>query len=530
MDWSASDSMEVKGIIKQGEYYDSVTLMQAVNSINALSGVIDSAIVMGTKENKSILESSGLMLDEFKFSIDTDLLIAVKADTLEQADQVLAEVNTVLKSVRKRGDSGSTPLPRSIDAAVKLLPGSNLVLISVAGRYAGDVAMKSLKSGLHVMLFSDNVPLEQEIALKQYAVKQGLLVMGPDCGTAIINGVPLAFANKVNRGNIGIVAAAGTGLQEVSCLISNKGAGISQAIGTGGRDIKKEVGGLMFIESIRMLLEDRDTKVLLLISKPPHPEVLAKIGQILQGSKKPVVAAFLGAKAEEIQKYGIHPASSLEEAALLSVAYSIGKEIKEIENIIIQQREAIKTLAKKESSKLASGQKYIRGLFSGGTFCYEAQLLLQDLVDNLNSNVPIGKTKKLANSLQSQHHTLIDLGEDEFTVGRPHPMIDYSLRNKRIIEEANDPETAVILLDIVLGFGSNPDPLKEILPAIKTAQDMAKKNNRYIFFICSVTGTDADPQNRTKVVQGLKDNTVWVMESNATASLFAGYIISNNRQ
>jgi FdrA protein len=528
MDWSASDPMEVKGIIKKGEYYDSVTLMQAVKSINALSGVIDSAIVMGTKENKSILETSGLLLDEFKKSSDTDLLIAVKADTPERAEQVLAEVNTVLKSVRKRSDSGSAPLPRSIDAAVKLLPGANLALISVAGRYAGDVAMKVLKSGLHVMLFSDNVPIEQEIALKQYTVKQGLLVMGPDCGTAIINGVPLAFANKVNRGNIGIVAAAGTGLQEVSCLISNQGAGISQAIGTGGRDVKKEVGGLMFIESIRMLLEDWNTKVLLLISKPPHPEVLEKVGKILQENKTPVVAAFLGTKAEDIQKYGIHTAGSLEEAALLSIAYSTETGIKEIEKTISQQRKIIKTQAKTESRKLASGQKYIRGLFSGGTFCYEAQLILQELVDNLYSNVPVGKTTKLANSLRSQHHTLIDLGEDEFTVGRPHPMIDYSLRNKRIIEEASDPETAVILLDIVLGFGSNPDPLKEIIPAIKTAQDIAKKDNRYIFFVCSVTGTDADPQNRAKVVQGLKDNTVWVMDSNASAGLFAGYIVRNS--
>jgi FdrA protein len=519
--------MVVKGIIKTGEYYDSVTLMQAVKRLNKFSGVIDNAIVMGTKENKSILESSGLLLDEFKMSRDTDLLIVVKANNPERAEQVLAEVNTVLKSVRKHTDSGSAPLPRNIDAAMKVLPDANLAMISVAGRYAGDVAMKALKNGLHVMLFSDNVPLEQEIALKQYAVEQELLVMGPDCGTAIINGVPLAFANKVNRGNIGIVAAAGTGMQEVSCLISNKGAGISQAIGTGGRDVKKEVGGLMFIESIRMLLEDRNTKVLLLISKPPHPEVLEKLGKILQGSKKPIVAAFLGAKAEEIKKYGIHPVSSLEEAALLSIAYSTGKGTKEIGNLIFQQRETIKTQAKTESCKLHSGQKYIRGLFSGGTFCYEAQLLLQDMVDIIYSNAPVGKTIKLANSLRSQEHTLIDLGEDEFTVGRPHPMIDYSLRNKRIIEEASDPETAVILLDIVLGFGSNPEPLIDIIPAIKTAQDIAKEKNRYIFFVCSVTGTDTDPQNRTKVIQSLKDNNVWVMESNAAASLFAGYIVSN---
>lgn len=517
--------MVVKGTIKQGEYYDSVTLMQAVKYINELNGVIDSAIVMGTKENQSILEASGLLLEEFKKSGDTDLLIAVKADTQDRAEQALAEVNTILKSMRKRSSAGSTPSPRSIDAAAKLLPEANLALISVAGRYAGEVAMKSLQSGLHVMLFSDNVPLDQEIALKQYAIELGLLVMGPDCGTAIINGIPLAFANKVNRGNIGIVAAAGTGLQEVSCLISNNGAGISQAIGTGGRDVKKEVGGLMFIEAIKMLLADSNTKVLLLVSKPPHPVVLEKIGKVLQGNTKPVVAAFLGAKPEDIKKYGIHPASSLEEAALVSVEYAQVGATRRVAQIGRGIASPLLSQAKTESSKLSAGQKYIRGLFSGGTFCYEAQVLLQDLVDNLYSNVPVGKTKKLANSLKSQGHTLIDLGEDEFTVGRPHPMIDYSLRNKRIIEEANDPETAVILLDIVLGFGSNPDPLKDIMPAITTAQDNAKKNNRTIIFICSVTGTDADPQNRTKVVQALKDTKVWVLDSNAAASLFTGYIV-----
>ncbi|MFB3895018.1 MAG: acyl-CoA synthetase FdrA [bacterium] len=520
--------MQVKGISKQGEYYDSVTLMQAVKYINELNGVIDSAIVMGTKENKSILEASGMLLDIFKPCGDTDLLIAVKAETAERAEQALAEVNTILKSMRKRSSAGTMSLPRSIDAALKLLPEANLALISVAGRYAGEVAMKSLHSGLHVMLFSDNVPLDQEIALKQFAIDHGLLVMGPDCGTAIINGVPLAFANKVNRGNIGIVAAAGTGLQEVSCLISNNGAGISQAIGTGGRDVKQEVGGLMFIEAIKMLLADSNTKVLLLVSKPPHPEVLEKIGKILQGNTKPVVAAFLGANPEDIKKYGIHPAGSLEEAALVSVAYSTGTGIDKIKDVMKHQPEAVKKIARTESSKLSIGQKYIRGLFSGGTFCYEAQLLLHNLIDNIYSNVPVRKSKKLTNSLRSQEHTLIDLGEDEFTVGRPHPMIDYSLRNKRIIEEASDPETAVILLDIVLGFGSNPDPLKDIIPAIETAQNIAKKNNRYIIFVCSVTGTDADPQNRSKVVQGLND--VWVMESNALASLCAGYIVSNSRQ
>jgi succinyl-CoA synthetase alpha subunit len=519
--------MVIKGLIKKGEYYDSVTLMRAVKRVNELSGVIDSAIVMGTKENRSILEASGLMLDQFRTCIDSDLLIVVKTENDAGADKVLEEVKSVLKSVRKRDNSDSTPLPRSMDAAVKIIPDANLVLISVAGKYAGDVAMKALQRGMHVMLFSDNVPLEQEIDLKRYAVSQGLLVMGPDCGTAIINGVQLAFANVVNRGDIGIVAAAGTGLQEVSCLISNAGAGISQAIGTGGRDVKKEVGGLMFIESMRMLSYDEHTKIILLVSKPPHPEVLEKIGSVVKEIRKPVVAAFLGVKADYLKKYGIIPAGSLEEAALFSVALSSGKKIGDIQNTFGKRKEAIKDIAKPEAGKLQPGQKYIRGLFSGGTFCYEAQLFLMDMVEGIYSNAPTGKSLKLENSLQSQKHTLIDLGEDEFTVGRPHPMIDFSLRDKRLIEEAKDAETAVILLDIVLGYGSNPDPLKEIIPAIKKAQQTAVEGGRHLPFICSVTGTNADPQNRSKVMKGLRDAGVLVMESNAAASTLAGFIAAS---
>jgi len=437
----------------------------------------------------------------------------------------LSGVGTVLQSVRRRVQPGSSPLPRSLPQAQKILPGANLALISVAGRYAGDVAMNALEHGLHVMLFSDNVSLEQEVALKQYAIEHQLLVMGPDCGTAIINGVPLAFANVVTRGDIGIVAAAGTGLQEVSCLISRGGCGVSQALGTGGRDVKKEVGGLMFIKSMQLLAQDPKTKILLLISKPPHPEVLENIGKLAKKIPKPVIGAFLGADHETMKNHGMHPAGTLEEAAALAVILSSGGRAEEVKTHLEKEYELLQMSAKQEAGKLHKPQKYIRGLFSGGTFCYEAQLLLKDLKEPIFSNAPTGISAKLVNSLKSQKHTLIDLGEDEFTVGRPHPMIDYSLRNKRIIEEAADPETAVILLDVVLGYGSNPEPLKDILPSIIQAQKSARQRNRSIVIVCSVTGTDADPQNRILVVKGLEQAGVIVMNSNAAAGLLAGRII-----
>jgi FdrA protein len=515
--------MIIKGQVKKGEYFDSVSLMMASKKLGGLPGILDSAIVMGTSENKAILSASGMMLNPFNAASDTDLLMAVKADSENHAIQALKDAETILSVAHKRDGAESTKDPCSFKAALGVLPQANLALISVAGRYAGVLAQQALQRDLNVMIFSDNVPLEQEISLKQFALERGLIVMGPDCGTAIINGVPLAFANVVSRGNIGIVAAAGTGLQEVSCLISHAGAGISQAIGTGGRDVKKAVGGLMLIEGLQRLGKDPDTEIIVLISKPPDAEVFEKIGKRVASIQKPVVAVFLGSDEESIRQYGMIPATTLADAARISVVLSRG-EAYHCESF--PPLAPLDAMAKVIKDKRSRQQKYIRGLFSGGTFCYEAQILLQDLADGIYSNAPIGKSRPLEDSLKSRKHTLIDLGADEFTVGRLHPMIDYTLRNKRILEEAANPETAIILLDIVLGFGSHPDPLSEIRPPILQAQQLAREQNRHLSVICSVTGTDSDPQNRSQVVAGLSQCGVIVAESNAAACLLARDIIT----
>ena len=420
-------------------------------------------------------------------------------------------------------------MPQSIEAAVQALPGANLAMISVAGRYAGDVAMSSLQQGLHVMLFSDNVPIEKEIELKTYARSKQLFVMGPDCGTAIINGVPLAFANIVNRGNIGIVAASGTGLQEVSCVISNAGCGISQAIGTGGRDVKKEVGGIMFLEAMKALAEDEKTEVILLVSKPPATEVVEKIIAVAKGIQKPVVGIFLGAPAELLKNSNIHAAKTLEEAGLLSVACSKKEKISVTLAALHQRDDTLSALANDVTKKLSSTQKYLRGLFSGGTFCDEAQLLCKDIPGDVYSNIPFGTSKKLKNTGKSEKHTILDLGDDEFTVGKPHPMIDYTARNKRILGEAGDPETAVILLDVVLGYGSNMNPIADLLPVFREIKKIGDQQKRHIPIVCSVTGTDNDPQNRSSVVSALSDAGVTVLESNAAACKTAISIISGRK-
>jgi FdrA protein len=520
--------MKIFGIVKKGEYYDSISIMLIARQVSEMKDVADSAVVMGTKENKSILESSGLMTKEMASAGEMDLIVALKLKDGADGSGMQIKIDALFKALKK-ADDGTALNPQSIEGAITAVPGANLALISVAGRYAGDVAMNSLQHGLHVMLFSDNVPVEKEIELKKYAQTKNLFVMGPDCGTAIINGVPLAFANVVNRGNIGIVGASGTGLQEVSCIISNAGCGVSQAIGTGGRDVKKEVGGIMFIEAMNALAGDRQTEVILLVSKPPAKEVVEKIIAAAKSIAKPVVGVFLGAPAEILKGSNIRQALTLEEAALLAVSFSKKTNIAGAQQDLQKAESEVQTTAKKEAAKLSPGQKYLRALFSGGTFCDEAQLLCQSALGDVYSNIPFGSSKKLENSARSQKHTIIDMGDDEFTVGKPHPMIDYTARNKRILEEAKYPETAVILLDIVLGYGSNMNPLGEILPVLKEVRKISAQQKRYMPVVCSVTGTDKDPQNRSAVVTALKAEGAIVMESNAAASRLACSMVSGNR-
>ncbi len=509
----------IKGIIRKGEYYDSVTLMRVAKEINKMQGIEDSSVVMGTKENLAILKNAGMLIAELENAGDTDLLIVVKATTENYANEAIDGVATFLKEMRNSKDTGENFAPKSFDSALAVLPDANLSLISIAGKYATAEALKAIENNMHVMIFSDNVSIEDELMLKTLANEKALLVMGPDCGTAIINGVPLAFANVVNQGNIGLVGASGTGLQEVTSIISMNGGGISQAIGTGGRDVTKEIGGIMFISALKALANDENTKVICLVSKPPHEDVLQKIANEVKSIKKPIVAIFIGANKELIKKSGAIAAESLEEAALFSVALANNETIDAVKTKTTERSKEIEKLAI-EISKKTKG-KYLRGLFSGGTLCDEAQLIMKHSIGNVYSNTPLHLDYKLQDVWKSKEHTILDLGDDEFTAGRPHPMIDFSLRNKRIVEEAKDKEVAIIMLDVVLGYGSNMQPDAELVPAIAQAKEISPS----LQFICSITGTDKDPQNFTKVKTALERIGVIVMPSNVAASELCTNII-----
>ena len=484
--------------IKPSAYHDSVTLMLAAQAVLKLPGVQDAAVVMGTPANREIIDSAGLLTPEGATARPDDLLIVVKAEDEASALAALTKAEEILAAKAPQAEGGAAQRPKSLASAIAATPDANLAVISVAGRYAAGEARTALENELHVLIFSDNVPLEEEIALKNLAAERGLLCMGPDAGTAIINGVALGFANAVPRGNVGLVSAAGTGLQGVTCGLARAGAGVSQAIGTGGRDLSEAVGGMTMLAGLAALQEDPDTDVIVLISKPPAAAVAARVLAEVKRSNKPTVVCFLGAEPAPIEAAGAIPATNLTQAAALAaaVATATATGVNRCDALVRLEEEskALIPLAAAEQAKLAPGQYALRGLFAGGTFCYEAQLILKNLPDPVYSNAPLVKANRMPDSHVSRGHVCVDLGEDEFTQGRLHPMIDPGLRNRRIAQEARDPATAVILLDIVLGYGAHPDPAGATVEAIREAQHLAAAAGRHVIFVASVCGTEDDPQ------------------------------------
>lgn len=497
--------------IRSGAYYDSVILMQLQRGLAGLPGVVDAGAVMGTEANKHILEQSGLLPEEGLAAGVDDLLIVIKAEGAKAADDALNKVDELL--VRRSKAVDQEYLPKSLDTAVELAPDAHWVLVSVPGRHAARVAHNALDLAKNVFLYSDNVSLQEEIELKQKANRLGLLVMGPDCGTAIINGVGLGFANQIRRGPIGLVAASGTGLQAVSVRIHQLGSGITHALGTGGRDLKADVNGLTAKQGIDLLSRDPETEVIVLISKPPAAQVANSLIQQCRQLDKPVVANFIGHAAASDHVGSVYFASSFDQAAKLAVDLLGSGSIGQAENEV-------------DTSGFESGQRYLRGLFSGGTLAYETLLILRDMVPQVLSNVPLDEADRLPDSMVSQKHTVVDLGEDEFTVGRLHPMMDNDLRIRRLEQEIDDPEVAVILLDVVLGHGAHPDPASELAPAIERAISTAQRSERRLEVVAVVVGTDEDPQDMQAQIEKLESAGALTFTVNAEAARYVGTLVN----
>lgn len=491
-------------------YRDSVALMELSRDLLGRPGVLNAAVMMGTPANLQVMIESGLVANGILEPAPDDIVIAVQAANGDQGAAAIDWATDRLSSTSNRsvGDvaqSDGALRPVRYEGWRGLNESARLAVISTPGDYAASEAWKALKAGRHVFLFSDHVSVEDEIALKRAGQERGLLVMGPECGTAIINGIPLGFANRVRAGGIGLVAASGSGLQEIVCLIDQLGGGLSHAIGTGGRDLSPAVGGLAMRQGIERLLDDDQTEVLILLSKPPDPAVADGILDAVSVSEKPVIVCFLGIEAATDDRPLLHPVGTLEAAAVLAVKLAGADP----PSIVDPPLDAV-----------GSPPHWLYGLFTGGTLAYEAMTILRESVGGVWSNKPLDRAFQLDAVAAGDRHICLDLGAEEYTAGRPHPMIDPALRAELLVAAARESSANVFLLDFVLGYGSHADPVGAMLPAIQEAQQ-----DRDVLFVASVTGTDADPQSRAEQVRKLAQQGVIVAPCNASAARLVAAVL-----
>ena len=476
--------------VRKGTYLDSVALMRMSRAIAGMEGVEEAALMMGTPANHEIMSDAGLMADRGRMAGGGDLVIAIRAESEAIAQKALSEAEAQLDAPSTRGGEAEAWKPRTIRSALESLPDANLALISVPGDFAIGEARKAIRRGLNAMIFSDNVALSDEAELKREARELGRLVMGPDCGTAIIAGVPLAFANRVPSGAIGVVGASGTGIQEITTLIAQAGGGISHAIGVGGRDLKSEVGGISTLMAIEALASDDATHMIVLVAKPPGEDVAKTVLGALSATGKPAVLCLMGAAAMDVPP-GITQTFTLQETA----AAALGRTAKAAPAPDIGPR---------------TGD--IRGLFTGGTLCAEAQVILRDAGERVRSNAPVAGIAEASGA----GHLLLDLGDDTYTRGRPQPMIDPGVRDDPLIEALGEPALAALLLDVVIGYGAHDDPAGHLAEIVT-----ANRSENGPVLIASVTGTEADPQVRSAQITSLKAAGIQVAPSNADAARWA---------
>ena len=504
-------------LVLPSTYRDSVELMKLSVALEDLAGVRRAAVMMATAHNKSILREAGLLTSEGDQADANDLLICVQADAPEVVEHIGQEAHKRLAGRRVAVKDDGEMAPRTLETALERMPAANLACISVPGRYAAGETRKALQKGLHVFLFSDHVELEAEAELKQLAAQQGLLLMGPECGTAILNGIPLGFANQVPRGPVGLASASGTGLQQVTCLLAQQGIGISQAFGVGGRDLHSRVNGHSMRAALQTLAANEDTRVIILISKAPHAQVADRLIQDADRVGKPCVLAFLGGEGRLSSVDTIYHAATLEHAALVAAALARKEPVPTTPPDALQKR--LPSIAAMRA-KLQPQQRTIQGLYCGGTLAYEALWLLRRSLGEVASNLD-----GTFDTADGADHVVLDLGAEEFTSGRPHPMIDAQLRHHRIVDIARRPEVAVVLCDVILGWGSHPDPAAALAEAWREAKKLAIAEQRHMLCIAAVCGTQEDPQDCDRQCRVLRENGIIVADNNAQAIRLATAVL-----
>ena len=498
-------------------YRDSVVLMQLSCALEALPQVQQAAVMMGTPQNQAMLREAGLLTSEGETAGANDLLICVQAQSPEAAAAALRHAQRLCMQHQVHRDETGEAAPRTLATALRRMPDANVALISVPGQYAPREARRALEQGLHVFLFSHHVDLDTEAALKQTASQRGLLVMGPDCGTAILRGAPLGFANQVPRGPVGLIAASGTGLQQVSCLLAHEGIGVSQAIGVGGRDLHQQLGGPSMRAALQALARDADTSIIVLIAKPPDPQIARVLAREAAATGKPCILAFIGDEQPAPRLPGLYRVTTLEAAALTVVALVRG----DTPPLTLPPLPAHFVSAAEAAQRgLQPTQRLIRGLYCGGTLAAEALWLLRGALGHVDSNLDSS-----FNVASASRHAVLDLGSEEFTSGRPHPMIDPSVRRQQLLSLAEQSEVAVVVCDVILGWGAHEAPGLALAMAWKETQEHLRGLGRRLIGIATVCGAPDDPQDYAQQCRVLEEQGFILTNSNAQAVRLAATLV-----
>ncbi|HMK09769.1 MAG TPA: hypothetical protein VK449_12135 [Anaerolineales bacterium] len=499
--------------VRRNAYYDSVFLMGVSQRLGQLPGVQQTAALMASEQNKALLADIGIEGDDLRHAGANDLVVAVIADSPTMVAQALAGLDDALRTVR---GGAVTSERHTLQDGLEVLPAANLALLTIPGGYVPREARRALESGLNLFIFSSNVPVEEERRLKELARGRNLLVMGPDCGTSIVNGVGLGFANVVRRGTIGVIGPSGTGLQEFTCQVHHAGRGISHAIGTGSRDLSDEIGGLTSLTALDRLERDPRTEVIAVVAKPAGVRMGPRLIERLEACPKPVVACLLGATARPASAKAIW-AETIDAAAEAAIHAAGGAGSAAAATPGFDERHSSTANIR---SNWTPRQRYLRGLFAGGTLCYQSQQILSRAGQAVFSNAPLRPEGRLAAADPSREHTLIDMGDEAFTLGRLHPMIDGSLRRQRVVAESLDPTVAILLLDFVLGRNASADPVGDVLEGIEEGQRRRPPADGRLAIVASVCGTEDDPQDMRRQVDRLRDLGAAVFSSNARATAF----------